>query len=327
MNKYIPSKNNLLILVITILISYFAIIINHNLNQITSFISIYLFLSLTFIYINNQIISNNEYLNFFEKDTLTGLNNKNNFLKLINEEINKNNKFYLIISDVEDFKRINQMNGYEYGDFILKNYAINLKLKKIIKYPSRISCDVFSFIINNEDLNIEAIHKYLNLLKSEVYEINNELYSIKQRFALIEYNNNVEYNTAEKLLCYAEITMAYNKEKNIYYQAYDNKLISNINYKNNIKKEIYSAFDNNEFYIVYQPKVNILNNDKYAEVLIRWSNQTLGNVYPDVFIEIAEQYGYINKIGLFVIEESFKFLKENKDVNLSINLSPKTIIK
>ena len=97
-----------------------------------------------------------------------------------------------------------------------------------------------------------------------------------------------------------------------------------------IKKELLNAIEKEEIYLVYQPKVNLNNNEIYAEVLVRWKNNQLGFVAPDIFIEIAEKTGEIYKLGKWIFEESIKEIakydKENQKIYLSINLSPKQLI-
>ncbi|WP_092927142.1 EAL domain-containing protein [Romboutsia hominis] len=86
-------------------------------------------------------------------------------------------------------------------------------------------------------------------------------------------------------------------------------------------------FKNEEFEILYQPKVDI-NSEKIvsAEALIRWKHKDVGYISPNIFIPIAEKNGDINLIGRWVIKEVCKEIKKcevNKDniVPIAINLS------
>ena len=64
-------------------------------------------------------------------DSLTQIYNKAKFIQTLEKRIKEKNNFYVVVTDIEDFKRINQLSGYEVGDLLLKNYALSLKLKKI----------------------------------------------------------------------------------------------------------------------------------------------------------------------------------------------------
>jgi EAL domain-containing protein (putative c-di-GMP-specific phosphodiesterase class I) len=70
--------------------------------------------------------------------------------------------------------------------------------------------------------------------------------------------------------------------------------------------KIYSSLKNNEFFLNFQPKLDIKTNKVIgAEALIRWiSNGEF--VPPDKFIPVAETTGFIDEIGEFVLKEALK---------------------
>ena len=91
---------------------------------------------------------------------------------------------------------------------------------------------------------------------------------------------------------------------------------------NDVKKEnsdskiieaVRKAVENNTFKVYYQPIYS--EKDKKivaAEALIRLFDDQLGFVSPEVFIPIAEENGFILKIGRFVIKEVCKFFADNE---------------
>jgi EAL domain-containing protein (putative c-di-GMP-specific phosphodiesterase class I) len=65
------------------------------------------------------------------------------------------------------------------------------------------------------------------------------------------------------------------------------------------------ALANDEFRLVYQPKVDIVSGQITAmEALLRWEHPELGPVTPDVFIPIAEEMGLITSIGEWVLDHA-----------------------
>ena len=70
-----------------------------------------------------------------------------------------------------------------------------------------------------------------------------------------------------------------------------------------IRMNLQSALDNDEFILYYQPQVRI-SDGKLAgvEALLRWESEELGFVSPDEFINIAEQNDMIVNIGNWVID-------------------------
>jgi EAL domain-containing protein (putative c-di-GMP-specific phosphodiesterase class I) len=93
-----------------------------------------------------------------------------------------------------------------------------------------------------------------------------------------------------------------------------------------IERLLHFSLERGEVYLNFQPQLDSEQKIVGCEVLVRWENSTLGNVSPSVFIPIAEKTGLIVEIGKFVLEESFKTLRdwEQKGIALeqfSINVS------
>lgn len=95
--------------------------------------------------------------------------------------------------------------------------------------------------------------------------------------------------------------------------------------------DLQQAIRNNQLELYHQPQINLHNNAvEGSEVLLRWQHPTLGFIPPDQFIRIAEDTGVINELSLWVIETTFKQLKELlshgfQQHKVSINISGKDI--
>ena len=87
------------------------------------------------------------------------------------------------------------------------------------------------------------------------------------------------------------------------------------------------AIENNEFYLCYQPKINIFTDRIVgAEALLRWNNKELGMISPEEFIPIAEKNALIKLIDIYVLERVCMHIKEWIDksieaIPISVNLS------
>jgi diguanylate cyclase (GGDEF)-like protein/PAS domain S-box-containing protein len=86
-----------------------------------------------------------------------------------------------------------------------------------------------------------------------------------------------------------------------------------------IESRLHRALDDDEFHLVYQPQVNLHSGQLIAaEALIRWRNTQLGELRPDIFIGHAESTGDIVRIGLWVLREACRQVRQWQDDGLGI---------
>lgn len=90
-----------------------------------------------------------------------------------------------------------------------------------------------------------------------------------------------------------------------------------------IECEIRRGLATDEFDVVYQPLVEAQAGTVVAvEALVRWPRRPGGALPPDDFIEIAEAYGLIHPLGMFVLRRACADLLPHPGLKLSVNISP-----
>lgn len=93
--------------------------------------------------------------------------------------------------------------------------------------------------------------------------------------------------------------------------------------ENNLRR----AVDMHEFFLVYQPKVDINSGEIIGiEALLRWQHPEWGLVSPDRFISISEDTGLIKPIGAWVLKEACRQNRQWQDagfkkIPMSVNVS------
>ena len=113
------------------------------------------------------------------------------------------------------------------------------------------------------------------------------------------------------------------------FEIYSPKIEEKINYEHKIERQMEDAVKNDEFFVMYQPKIE-LSTDKIigAEALVRWnsSDPELGFLSPAKFIPLFEKNGFIEELDFIVYEKVFKFLRNQIDIGnnvvpISVNMS------
>lgn len=119
------------------------------------------------------------------------------------------------------------------------------------------------------------------------------------------------------------------KESGIYY--YDVCLENRRREIHNITGAMLESIERNELFVMYQPKIDIINNKiSGVEALVRWKRNGNDMIGPNIFIPIAEEIGYITKISKFVFDNVTTQMKIWKgkgiDITCSINTSVREFI-
>lgn len=263
-------------------------------------------------------------------DELTQLPNRYYLINKTDEWIKKYSNFNLIFIDIDNFKSINDSYGHKIGDLVLKE--ITNKISKSLKKEDlliRQGGDEF-IVFTTEIDDIESYsNNLLNNIK-EIFNLNNKQLKITASFGVARYPNDSE-NIDDLITCSDMALYEAKKLKNTYViftEDVKNTLLENIY----IEKELKTALENDEFYLVYQPQINYDNSINGVETLIRWNNKKLGFVPPDKFIPIVESSGMMPTLGDFIIKTALKEIKQLQtkisfNFQLSINISVKQFLE
>lgn len=288
--------------------------------------------------INAHKLIESELLYKQNHDPLTKLPNKN-FLKTeIDALIDSNQSFSFGLINLDEFKYINDSMGQKSGDdlLILASKKIEALLPHDVVF-GRESGDEFFFIIKNQD-NIEHSETLSNTILShfqnsfKFQDIN--LY-LTVSIGLTHISNPDDLYIFDNIFTEANISVnkaKTNGKNNVV--LFSPELISDSQEQLFLRNELIEALKNNEFHLVYQPKINNFTDEiSGVEALIRWKKN--GKIIPPFkFIPTAENTGLIIPITEWVIDSACKSLVEwinfiplNKNgsfnFHVSVNISAK----
>lgn len=272
-------------------------------------------------------------------DSLTGLPNRtlfeNRLCSLMQESDINQSKFALVFIDVDNFKHINDTMGHMAGDSFLQHIAKTLVENiGVYDFVARLGGDEFGIVLSNIQTKEEAAQKVQNLqwFLRRPWSINRQEFYVSVSAGIVIYPD--QGDNISLLLRNADIAM-YNVKKHMkdnfcfYSESLKDKNLKHIAMIN----ELHKAIENNEFYLVYQPIVDLINGRLMGvEALIRWRHPEKGVIPPIDFIPIAEETGLIHTIGYWVLRTALlqkKCWEDNglPNIKMSVNVSGKSLIQ
>lgn len=266
------------------------------------------------------------------EDHLTEINNYEKFMidgEIYLNERNKNSCI-VVVFDIEKFKVINDMYGYQVGDSILKNISKNLQqyFGDSAVY-GRLTGDTFGLLTEIYDKDNEIQH-LIYKIKKEIISLDNLNLNIKIGLSIGIYivEEHKEDLNIKRIVDNADMARFKSKSmQQIDYLMFDENMKEEKKIKMMIEQDLLYAIKKEQFEIYYQPKFDIITKQIIgSEALIRWIHPTMGVVSPIKFIPIAEKDGFINEIGNWVFNDVCKTLRNIIDegvkvVPVSVNLS------
>jgi diguanylate cyclase (GGDEF)-like protein len=267
------------------------------------------------------------------KDSLSGLYNRLSLMEKIEWLISKgernNEEFALLFLDLDDFKNINDTQGHEFGDKVLRHVSqILLDSVRDNDIVSRLGGDEFVIILP-ELQDHKTIVEVIQRIKKRLFEpiiFDTLSYSVTVSIGVTLYPK--DGRDATTLLKHADIAMYKAKAlgKNNFY-FFTSNLNEEIQNKIYIQNLIERGIKENYFELFYQPKVSIESGKIVGcEALIRLFDPQDRMIPPDKFISIAEESGLIIPLGEWIIKKAVAQIQawentEFSDIKLSINVS------
>lgn len=279
-------------------------------------------------------VQNDELIYMTYYDLLTGLYNRNYFVKLLGEFVRKAYDEKSIVSvifmDFDDFKKINDGMELIVSDEIIQQFG---QFLSTLADENVIAChmynDVFAMAIYNPSgsRSVEHIyHAIMNRLKNTFHLSTGQEVIITASIGVAEYPEATK--SALELINCAEIVMykakTLGKNRILYFEnSILQDFLENVSIENKLKEAVF----NKNFTLNFQPQFYTDSKKiRGVEALIRWKDEDGKMISPNVFIPIAEKNGAIIPIGNWVLEESIKEFAHWKSkyscpLTMSINIS------
>ena len=268
-------------------------------------------------------------------DALTGLPNRRLFMETMARELNEarqaREQLALFYIDLDHFKEINDVLGYEKGDVMLQESTrrIDTCLEKT-DILARVGGDGFAIALRSSDRRVS--------FESTAHRI---LESLSARFSFSD--GNIGYTSAsigialfpddgddvEMLVNHAEQAMFMaKKEGRGRFNYFTATLQEEVREKRSLTNDLRLALNRGELQVHYQPIFDRQTGQiTKAEALLRWNHPTQGMISPARFIPLAEESRLIIDIGEWVFQEVISTVerwlrKFGRIIQISVNMSP-----
>lgn len=256
--------------------------------------------------------------------------------------------FAILCLSINNMESITDRYGYYSTDAIIKvlsnRFVTQLENQKQSSCSYKIAIsrrDVFVILVENfEYFDIKQIIQPIFVIFEKPVEIHrNNLAEYEQLFCSVGYSvYPIDAIVADQLLIKADTAMFYTKKQyeNNYehrFEHYSKEITENIQYKVQLRKNIQIAIDKNDFYLCYQPIVDIKTGLIVStEALLRWVHPITGRAVPPIeIIKIAEEYNLIVPLGEWVLRkacmQNYHWHKLGIKKIVSVNLSAKQLEK
>ncbi len=244
----------------------------------------------------------------------------------------------LMFIDLDNFKTLNDTQGHDVGDLLLKEVASRLK-RNVREGDTVARLGGDEFVVALESLNSIA-HEAASQSEVIAEKIRGEL---SQPYMLngLEHLSSPSIGVSlfrghqlslEEILKQADLAMYQAKSSGRNKVCFfDPAMQAEMEYRAELEKDLRSSVRQQQFELYYQMQVDETACIVGAEALIRWQHPQRCMVSPAQFIPLAEEIGMILPIGDWVIEQACAQLKKwemdplMRKLRLSVNVSPRQL--
>jgi diguanylate cyclase (GGDEF)-like protein/PAS domain S-box-containing protein len=246
-------------------------------------------------------------LRMANQDTLTGLNNRHSFEKLLQEVLSENRAATVALLDLDGFKDVNDSLGHAVGDALLQ--AVAVRLPSVLAADvtvARFGGDEFAILLpvqNNADDAMAAIDAVLSAFETP-FDVGGNVFQLAATIgiALAPHHG----TDAEELLASADFALYRAKQAGgSTMLMFEPEMRSDSLARRATQDELLRALKNGELVLYYQPQVSLKDGHILGvEALIRWQHPRHGLLYPADFLPAVESSSLALPVGWWVLREA-----------------------
>lgn len=268
-----------------------------------------------------------------ESDSLTGLSNRATVAAMLEEILARadrtSDRIAVLFIDLDGFKTVNDALGHNIGDLLLVEVARRLSgCARAGDVVARYGGDEFVVIARatRDDVLRELPDTILAALARPANVGGHELV-IGASIGISMFP--ADGRDAATLIRAADIAMysAKNRGRNCY-EFYRAQMRIAADARLKLSARLRKAIDEGGLRLHYQPQVDMRTGRvRGLEALVRWRDETYGEIRPADFIAVAEASGLVSRLGEWVLAQACRQAVEwqhmgIEPMRMSVNLSP-----
>ncbi len=289
-----PQRNSLLVISLNLVCGslIFCAQLLHPPLQLSGLASVFGVLMIQF-YIQNVSQST---------DPLTELFNRASLTHKMTKLCENKTPYSLFVFSIRNFKGINERNGLQFGDALLEQIAMRLRLYMSNKQIFRYSGDEFALLLPGYDDKLKQDIENISLQIDKPYIVGDMVTAVD--FVYAQVDAPLFGTKTEELISAMDYSLSIVKKSsgNIQY-FHDSSICESMKRRNYVIERMKKALRTHGFEVHYQPIYSVKENDfTMAEALLRFKSDQGDFISPGEFIPIAEDTGLIIRITQTVLE-------------------------
>jgi len=244
-------------------------------------------------------------------DGLTGLPNRQHLLTILDQELLQAqasaSRAAVLFIDLDRFKETNDTLGHSAGDTLLKRASERIRASvREGDQVGRHGGDEFTVILNGLNSAKDAAYVARKLVKAmaKPFDVEGHKVYAGASVGIAIYPD--DGDGGAELVKKADTAMYRAKENGrSRYAFFEQTMNVEMNRRVTLDRELRQGIENNQFELFYQPQFELATGRICAaEALLRWRHPVRGLLAPSTFIELAEETGLIEQLGMWVLREA-----------------------
>ena len=271
-----------------------------------------------------------------ERDPLIGCLNRRSgppaIEKLRASLVGTHREVAVLMIDLDNFKQINDLNGHQMGDTVLKTVA--LRIAEVLPEDgilARIGGDEFACALPFDHHAREDIDELVaNMIRTVSAPVKANEMTVEATVSVGIAQSGGSHAPqsaadAEALIHRADIAMYHAKKRGrnrcFWFEP---QMEDELRFRNELEAGIRRGIPAGEFVPYYEQQIDLETGELSGfEMLARWKSPRYGIVSPEIFIPIAEEIDLIGVLFEGLIRQALEDAKEwDPDLTLSVNISP-----